>query len=727
MSGKRLTVFFLIISIAALIAACSSQTNNLNDATRQSQPQGQQNTAPPTAADLSTADPFQAQATSAVSVELTWVPVVGTESYTVELSYGGEYFPVAILSADQTSFEDFPVPDNTELAYRLLALSGTDVLEEHTLSLTTPVLQPNPIVLEISEFMPVSPLANMQIPTLDPNNPTYDPSAYVIPGLNMETGEFDIDALMGEPVATTADIGPEGGSLSVTDPNNVTYTLYILPGALDEETTITMTPIESIDGLPLERFLGAVRLDPNGLMFNIPAFLTYTFPEEMVLSDELVTMNFGYDGDNNEFYFVPHFLGDPASLGDAHSAGKLASPVFRLSQDGELNGVAMQQLGSKGVGQGSSSSVENTIKNNAPTKTNAQKSNQAAGDQLGDKTNPLESKPDDDLAPLIPEDFNKRAHQVEAQVNAASTARELAAAIREFEGFITLYSMYGTNTETVNHIWDMVVGKTWKVFDKNKTICLTEDSFVAQAIGRHLSSPAGNFWRTFAQKFKDKYGDKLIKDMAKLIKECKFQLHLDSDVTTKLNEGGKLIKSQAKVNTTVTLKIDLDILGEPVFTGKGKLTYKSAPTVTSDLCKPPTTKLNINSLPKSTIEILSIRPQWDAKGELKDLWLDIYSISGKQGKVSMSCKDPWGDPVKGSGSTLGGQSGDIWGGLFVTAHFPGEQLIRDWKINKAVGPSITSSGILADRIYQKLNQGVKLGGQVDETTTFQIEKLAGKP
>ena len=127
------------------------------------------------------------------------------------------------------------------------------------------------------------------------------------------------------------------------------------------------------------------------------------------------------------------------------------------------------------------------------------------------------------------------------------------------------------------------------------------------------------------------------------------------------------------------------------------------------------------------MEILSIRPQWDAQGELADFWLDIYAFSGKQSKTSMSCKDKYGDPVKGYGFALGNQTGDLWGGLFVAAHYPDEQLIRDWEIKKAVGPSITSSGILAERIYQRLNQKSKFGGEYDEDTTFQIEKLAGTP
>ncbi len=149
-------------------------------------------------------------------------------------------------------------------------------------------------------------MANMQIPTIDPANPSYDPSVYVIPGYNPETGEFDFDALMGEPVAVTADIGPEGGTVSVTAPNNVIYTLFIPPGAVDEITTITLTPIETIGGLPLENFLGAVRMEPNGLLFETPAFLTYTFPEETVISEDLVTMNFGIYGQEREFFFVPY-------------------------------------------------------------------------------------------------------------------------------------------------------------------------------------------------------------------------------------------------------------------------------------------------------------------------------------------------------------------------------------------------------------------------------------
>ncbi len=103
MSRKRFLVFSLMFSIVALITACSSQPNNIDVATGQPETQGEQNT-------VSSSEPFQAEASSAVSVALSWAPVDGVEAYVVELSFGGDYFPIAVLDAGQTSFRGFSRP-----------------------------------------------------------------------------------------------------------------------------------------------------------------------------------------------------------------------------------------------------------------------------------------------------------------------------------------------------------------------------------------------------------------------------------------------------------------------------------------------------------------------------------------------------------------------------------------------------------------------------------------
>lgn len=69
----------------------------------------------------------------------------------------------------------------------------------------------------------------------------------------------------------TALIGPEGGSLVATDEGN-RFTLTLPPGALEEETTISLAPV-TLSGLGFE-VLYAVRCQPSGTEFIVPGELT---------------------------------------------------------------------------------------------------------------------------------------------------------------------------------------------------------------------------------------------------------------------------------------------------------------------------------------------------------------------------------------------------------------------------------------------------------------------
>jgi hypothetical protein len=68
--------------------------------------------------------------------------------------------------------------------------------------------------------------------------------------------------------AASARIGPDGGTVKTTGADGSEFSLEIPAGALVEEIEITMTPIESMDGLPLDDGLAAgVQLEPEGMTF----------------------------------------------------------------------------------------------------------------------------------------------------------------------------------------------------------------------------------------------------------------------------------------------------------------------------------------------------------------------------------------------------------------------------------------------------------------------------
>ena len=74
--------------------------------------------------------------------------------------------------------------------------------------------------------------------------------------------------------ASTATIGRAGGSVYATAGDGTEYALQIPPGALGEDTAITVTPLSGLGGMPDETELRfGASLEPDGLVFATPAWL----------------------------------------------------------------------------------------------------------------------------------------------------------------------------------------------------------------------------------------------------------------------------------------------------------------------------------------------------------------------------------------------------------------------------------------------------------------------
>jgi hypothetical protein len=79
---------------------------------------------------------------------------------------------------------------------------------------------------------------------------------------------LDVSRLVSKPV------GPSGDSLSTTASNGIRYTLVVPEGALRSGTTITLTPLVSLAGLPFSGgLLAGVELKPSGTTFDRPLIL----------------------------------------------------------------------------------------------------------------------------------------------------------------------------------------------------------------------------------------------------------------------------------------------------------------------------------------------------------------------------------------------------------------------------------------------------------------------
>lgn len=121
------------------------------------------------------------------------------------------------------------------------------------------------------------------------------------PGDPAATGDahrYD-DAIQVTPVledkgAVSALIDRSGGKITATGADGTVYTLAVPAEALAFGTTITMTPLASIDGLPFgEGPSWGVDLKPSGLFFLEPAILTIAPPTPVPVDEQIP---FSYSG-----------------------------------------------------------------------------------------------------------------------------------------------------------------------------------------------------------------------------------------------------------------------------------------------------------------------------------------------------------------------------------------------------------------------------------------------
>ena len=101
-------------------------------------------------------------------------------------------------------------------------------------------------------------------------------------------------------LAVSADIGPGGGTVSVTGSDGTRYDLTIPARALAATTSITLTPVASLAGLPGGNDAHAVEFAPDGLAFAVPATLRIT--PATPLTD---TVGLAYTGSGEDFTLAP--------------------------------------------------------------------------------------------------------------------------------------------------------------------------------------------------------------------------------------------------------------------------------------------------------------------------------------------------------------------------------------------------------------------------------------
>jgi len=248
---------------------------------------------------------FSAEALSPASVGLAWQPVEGAVGYSLGVRYGeGDFLPAADFPSDQLTFTHFVVPGAPQVAYQLTAQTAAGEREIGSLDVNLPDLVPNPRVVGPQVFAPTpgEMLEFPVLPTLDPLNP--DPSAMATAFAEFSGSNQDSMAQTG-PVYIQQEIGPEGGTVTLTDPNQVVYTLEFPLEAVDRPTTITLTSIGSLSDSPFTGgLLGAVQIQPP-IPFAGPLKLTIALPADSAAPSGTVIVGFAVSSFNNELSLAP--------------------------------------------------------------------------------------------------------------------------------------------------------------------------------------------------------------------------------------------------------------------------------------------------------------------------------------------------------------------------------------------------------------------------------------
>lgn len=118
-----------------------------------------------------------------------------------------------------------------------------------------------------------------------------------------EPNPIDLTVNLEEGNTTEGEIGIEGGELEVTAADGTHFLLVVPSEALFSPVTISITPAESVEGVPFEAgALAAVHLEPEGLIFYRPVELFIKLPGDVSL-DEIVS--FGTFAGGKDFYLHP--------------------------------------------------------------------------------------------------------------------------------------------------------------------------------------------------------------------------------------------------------------------------------------------------------------------------------------------------------------------------------------------------------------------------------------
>jgi hypothetical protein len=533
--SKRL-FFILLILVVALLLSCNLLTQNVP----------------------SSAGSLIIEATSPVSVKLTWEAVADATGYRIETKYGsGEFLPIGNAASDQTSFEHFVVPGTSSLTYRVTATTSSSEKSVGTGDVSMPALAPNPSVVDIQPAMPAGfgglPTDPNAMPTIDPNNfdpNNFDPNQLLPPGLNpSDLQNLDPAALL-QGLNAENEIGAEGGEVTITGPDNVAYKLSVPPGALDNAILITLSPVGGITGLPLsDGLLGAVQIFPE-VEFNVPATLTIQLPASKPAPATGQIVGFTIARYSNELSLYPAATNSDSAFtmsvdwGDTFgvAAGTpqdirsqaLKIPTDAASQMAQLIVVLQSQNSASGA-EAEAIIIDQLIEGLIQRL-----------DQLEVQT-PVKAQVLNDTyavdAPLAP----RRTGHGQPPQPQTQAAQQLANSI-EFANQIWETTQGGL-AKSAADLRTRLIAKIRDFIQKSEKACLTPDTLYAAYIIEKLgwahdnSSPSQNFWAWLAEE----------SGTPDPIDECTFELEITSSISS--TDSSVTVVAETKTRNPILMEL----------------------------------------------------------------------------------------------------------------------------------------------------------------------------
>jgi hypothetical protein len=426
---------------------------------------------------------FTAALTAPDVVMLKWDAVDGASGYILELSIdNGESFSIVALPPERTSYEDLTAPEKRNLIYQVQVVTESGTGGKNQVSIETDERQPNPMTV---------------------------------------TPEYDEE----NAVATT--VGAQGGEVSLVDSKEVQYTLSIPAGALSSDTEIRMTAVNSIQDWPMEsEAIGAVRLEPEGLILNDVAILTIGFPVD--LNPGLTTVGFAFEADGQEFHLQPTDQEKSLTNILPSEGGHLARPVFQKPKNIVRMPVVELKVG--GLGQTDHQSVSKFVKDHAPTDSGAALEQKWAAEAIAD----------DELAPIkgFSDPALEEAYQIGNTFQYAENCKELNSLIVLFQKWRFSSSYQGLSDDKrrdyTSFIWDELTDKAKEILENVAAECekskepggstAAESSCAKALLEKIMNPPSGtvsNFNLDLKNKLGNKLSDKELQDIKDKLDKCK--------------------------------------------------------------------------------------------------------------------------------------------------------------------------------------------------------------